>query len=301
MSTPMSSQSPSAGGGPVIAIHAGAGRVPVGDDGEERRQGLLAALEDAAAVLSGGGSALDAAQAAVAHMEDRVDLFNAGRGSALCGDGTVEMAAAVMRGADQAAGAVAAIGRIRQPVLAARAVLDESPHVLMVGAAAEAVARRAGVAEADPSYFITDRQRGRLREAGSMFEGGTVGAVCRDAAGELAAATSTGGMRGQAPGRIGDSPLIGAGTWADGGVAVSCTGDGEVFIRVGVARLIAAWVGAGVSVADAAAAALDAVDGLGGHGGLIAVDSAGEVTMPFHDGAMPRGLWRAGQLAAVWV
>jgi beta-aspartyl-peptidase (threonine type) len=241
----MASPSAPVAPGPVIAIHAGAGRLPVGAEGDERRRGLLDALAQAAGVLEGGGSALDGAQAAVAHMEDRVDLFNAGRGSVLCADGTVEMAAALMRGTDQAAGAVAAVSRIRQPVLGARAVLEGSPHVLMIGGAAEAVARDAGVEVADPSYFITDRQRARLREAGSTFEGGTVGAVCRDARGELAAATSTGGMRGQAPGRIGDSPLIVAGTWADRAVAVSCTGDGEVFIRVGVARLIAALVGSG--------------------------------------------------------
>jgi beta-aspartyl-peptidase (threonine type) len=299
----MASTEPSSGaaGGPVAAIHAGAGTVRLRDTDGRYARALTEALRRAGAVLGDGGAAVDGATAAVTFMEDEVDFFNAGRGSVLTSAATVEMAAALMRGEDRAAGAVAAVSRTRFPILAAWAVLEHSPHVLMVGTAAEAVAFSHGLEERGPSYFITDRQRERLRDLGSKFvEGGTVGAVCRDADGRLPAATTTGGMRGQAPGRVGDSPLIGAGTWADERVAISCTGDGEAFIRVGVARLIAALVAGGSDLSDAAALALDEVASLGGHGGLIAVDQTGRVALPFHDGAMPRGVWRPGSLPSVW-
>jgi L-asparaginase / beta-aspartyl-peptidase len=234
-------------------------------------------------------------------MEDAVPFFNAGRGSALCADGTVEMSAALMRGRDRAAGAVAGIRRTRQPILAARAVLERSPHVLLAGAAADELAVAAGLEQCDPSYFVTDRQRVRLREGGTDFARGTVGAVCRDAGGQLAAATSTGGRRGQAPGRIGDTPVIGAGTWADHRVAVSCTGDGEEFIRAGAARQLALLHESGLALDQAADRALADVAALGGRGGLIAVDGHGGVVMPFTAGAMNRGVWRAGEDPLVWI
>ena len=225
---------------PVVAVHAGAGaRGPEFDERhEDYRSALLTTVERAKAVLEAGGNAVEAVQAAVMFMEDAVDFFNAGRGSTLCADGSVEMAAALMRGGDRAAGAVAAVTRARHPICAARTVLDHSPHVLLVGPAADAHAAGAGVEQRDPSYFVTERQRGGWTRRVLDVERGTVGAVCLDADGELAAATSTGGVRGQLPGRVGDTPLLGAGTWADEHVAVSCTGDGEAFIRAGAARMV---------------------------------------------------------------
>jgi beta-aspartyl-peptidase (threonine type) len=171
----------------------------------------------------------------------------------------------------------------------------------MAGAAADEHAAAGGAEQRDPSWFVTERQRRRLAERGADFDRGTVGAVCVDAAGFLAAATSTGGRRGQVPGRVGDSPLLGAGTWADTRVAVSCTGDGEVFIRAGVARHLATLLQCGAGLGDASDEALGEVAALGGTGGLIAVDADGEVATPFSTGAMPRGVWREGQEPETWV
>jgi L-asparaginase / beta-aspartyl-peptidase len=287
---------------PAVVVHAGAGaRRPEID---QRQDDYTSALRDtvgrARAVLERGGTAIDAAEAAVMFMEDEVEFFNAGRGAALCSDGSAELSAALMRGSDRSAGAVAGVRRTRYPVAAARAVLERSPHVLLAGAAGDEFAAAAGAEQREPSYFITERQRRRLETEAPRFEGGTVGAVCLDVQGGLAAATSTGGMRGQLSGRVGDSPLIGAGTWADDRVAVSCTGDGEAFIRAGAARLLALLVAGGEPVTRAADHALAEVAALGGHGGLIALGADGGVAMPFHPGAMPRGVWRRGEEPAVW-
>ena len=287
---------------PVIAIHAGAG--PGSPDPglrDEARATLITALDRGRAILERGGDALDAVQAAVSFMEDEAAFFNAGRGSVLCADGTVEMSAAVMRGADRQAGAVALVRRSRFPVAAARAVLADSPHVLLVGDAADAHAAYHGIEQREPAYFVTDRQRDRLRQRGSEFALGTVGAVCRDARGELAAATSTGGRRGQTPGRVGDTPVIGAGTWADDRVAVSCTGDGESFIRVAAAHQLATRVAHGEALEGAAQATLADVGETGGTGGLIAVDGNGAVALAFSSGAMNRGSWRGGETPSAWV
>jgi isoaspartyl peptidase/L-asparaginase-like protein (Ntn-hydrolase superfamily) len=201
---------------------------------------------------------------------------------------------------DRRAGAVAAVTRTKYPVDGALAVLD-SPQVLMIGEAADALAAEAGAEPADPEYFITARQRERLSALLAGPDHATVGAVCRDATGMLAAATSTGGIRAQPPGRVGDCPLIGAGTWADARVAVSCTGDGEAFIRSGVARYIAALVEHGVPVGAATSRALHDVQEVGGEGGLVAVDLAGHTALPFTTDVMPRGLWRAGEEPVAWV
>jgi beta-aspartyl-peptidase (threonine type) len=265
------------------------------------RLAVLEAVDIARTVLEGGGSAVEAAQSAIMFMEAEVDFFNAGRGSALCADGSVEMSAALMRGADRAVGAVAGVKRTKQPIIAARAVLERSPHVLLVGAAADAHAAASGAEQTDSAYFVTERQRRRLTDAGADSDRGTVGAVCLDADGALAAGTSTGGLGGQLPGRVGDSPLPGAGTWADDRVAVSCTGDGEAFIRAGAARLIATLVARGVDLEHAAAQAVGEVVELGGNGGLVAVDSQSNIVMPFSSEAMPRGTWRAGEEPAAWV
>ena len=288
--------------GPVLAIHAGAG--PANKDpalAEQAREALLAALIRGREALEHGGSALDAVVAAVAFMEDEVELFNAGRGSALCTDGSVEMSAAVMTGPHREAGAVAMVRRTRSPVAAARAVMTGSPHVLMAGDGADAYAASCGLEQRDPEYFVTDRQRAGLVDRGSEFAPGTVGAVCRGGDGSLAAATSTGGRRGQLPGRIGDTPVIGAGTWADRSVAVSCTGEGEAFIRAAAARQLADRIGAGVSVEAAGTATLADVGQAGGTGGIIAVTADGAVALPFSSGAMNRGVWRAGAEPQAWV
>jgi beta-aspartyl-peptidase (threonine type) len=288
---------------PVLVIHAGAapGAPVEAAQAQAHRSELRAALEQGQTILEAGGSALDAVSAAIAHMEDGAPFFNAGRGSVLCADGTVEMSAAVMRGGDRGAGAVAGIRRTRQPILAARAVMQDSPHVLLIGDAADALAAAAGLEQCDPSYFVTQRQRDRLTDGASDFARGTVGAVALDAGGQLAAGTSTGGRRGQARGRVGDTPVIGAGTWADPLVAVSCTGDGEEFIRAGAARQLALLRGSGVDLPAAAQAALQDVAGLGGRGGLIAVDREGASVMPFTAGAMNRGIWRSGEEPRVWI
>ena len=287
----------------AVAVHGGAGgrSAEIEQRYDEYLEALQATVARAREVLEAGGSALDAAQAAVMFMEDEVEFFNAGLGSTLCADGSVQMSASLMRGADRGAGAVAAVQRSRHPIAAARAVLDHSSHVLLIGDAADEHAAGSGVEQRDPAYFITERQQRRLREEPSRFERGTVGAVCLDAGGELAAATSTGGMRGQRPGRVGDSPLIGAGTWADGRVAVSCTGDGEAFIRAGAARQLAALVEAGLSLERAAEQVLDDVSSLGGEGGLIALDAEGRVATPIHAEAMPRGIWHSGEQPRVYI
>jgi L-asparaginase / beta-aspartyl-peptidase len=289
---------------PVLVIHAGAGPRSQwrGEREPQMRAALLDAIDRGRAVLERpGGGAIDAVQAAIQYMEDECEFFNAGRGAALCSDGTVELSAAIMRGSDRAAGAAALVRRTRQPVAVARAVLEHSPHVLIAGRATDELAVRHGLEQCERSYFVTDHQLGRLEQAGSDFERGTVGAVCIDAQGELVAGTSTGGRRGQMPGRVGDTPLIGAGTWADGRVAISCTGEGEAFIRAAAAHQVAARLAAGASLAQAAADALQDVGLVDGVGGLIAVDADGDVTMPFTTDVMNRAVWRAGETPEAWV
>ncbi|HUA03411.1 MAG TPA: isoaspartyl peptidase/L-asparaginase [Solirubrobacteraceae bacterium] len=278
---------------PVLAVHGGAGGLTdeLREHEAEYRNAIEAALTRGADALQRGGGAVEAVCAAVIEMES-FPLFNAGYGSALCADGTVEMSASVMRGSDRAAGAVALMTRTRHPVAAAAALLGDA-EVLLAGEAADVHAAANGLEQLEPQAFITERQRRRLAER--LDTGGqTVGAVCLDENGLLAAATSTGGLHGQRPGRVGDSPLIGAGTWADCHVAVSCTGKGESFVRAGAARLVAALVEHGSTLEAAAAAALKAVAECDGDGGLIAVDAGGNVTMPRSTDAMPCGVWRPG-------
>jgi beta-aspartyl-peptidase (threonine type) len=279
---------------PALAVHAGAGALS--HDLEERAGEISAyigeVLERGRSMLERGDGAVAVAVCAVSMMES-FELFNAGYGSALCSDGTVEMSAAVMRGSDRAVGAVAGIRSARHPIHAALSLLEEH-QVLMVGQAADEHAIRSGVEACPNEFFVTPRQRARLEAAGES-DRGTVGAVCMDARGELAAATSTGGVRGQPPGRVGDSPLIGAGTWADGDVAISCTGEGEAFIRAGAARYAASLLAHGTRLKSAADAALKEVGALGGRGGLIALSSTGEIAMPFSTQVMPRGFWKAGE------
>ena len=269
---------------PVIAIHGGAGVMRRDKPGERQRAVLKRALEAAYAEKT----ALDAVTAAVVVLEDS-PLFNAGRGSCFNADGEIEMDASVMEGERLRAGAVAAVRRIRNPVLAARVVMEKTRHVLLAGDGAEKLARRYRLKLESPAYFKTERRLDALRRNLKNYHG-TVGAVALDREGNLAAATSTGGYTGKLPGRIGDSPIIGAGTYADNrACAVSGTGLGEAFIRAAVAYDVAARMRyRKESLAGAAAAALANVARLGGDGGLIAVDRRGNVAMPFNSEGMYR-------------
>ena len=272
----------------VIAIHGGAGVLRADKPATQHRAVLKQALEAGYEILVNRGKALDAVAAAVVVLEDS-PLFNAGRGSSFNSDGEIEMDASIMDGATLRAGAVAAVRRIRNPILAARAVMEASRHVLLAGDGAERFARKQGLKLEPPEYFHTERRLAALRKNRQNYHG-TVGAAALDADGNLAAATSTGGYTGKLPGRIGDSPIIGAGTYADNrACAVSGTGLGEAFIRAAVAHDVCARMRyAGVSLAAAAAAALRNVADLGADGGLIAVDRRGNVAMPFNSEGMYR-------------
>jgi L-asparaginase / beta-aspartyl-peptidase len=258
-------------------------------------------------VLAAGGAALDAVVAAVCVLEDDPN-FNAGRGAALTIDGGVSLDAAVMDGRRRDAGAVAGLTRTRHPIAAARAVLADSPHVLLAGPGADAFAAAQGLEQVDPAWFVTDARRAHLAEllagGGAAFDVdmkyGTVGAVARDANGGLAAATSTGGVTGKRWGRVGDSPVVGAGTWADAAVAVSCTGSGEQFLRVGAGHALAARARyLGEAPGPAAEAVLAEVGALGGSGGLIAVAADGTGAWRFTTAGMYRARAAADGTRAV--
>ncbi|HEX3762443.1 MAG TPA: isoaspartyl peptidase/L-asparaginase [Kofleriaceae bacterium] len=274
-------------GAKSIIVHGGAGLVTA-ERYDRLRAGVRAAAEVGSAVLDADGSALDAVVAAVRVLEDDPE-FNAGTGAALTRDGAVETDAAVMCGDTRRVGAVAAVPDLGNPVLLARAVLDAGEHVLLAGPSAWQFADEVGFTRAAPGALVTERARQRLQAAlasrdhgaGSIAaavrerEGGTVGAVARDRHGRLAAATSTGGIVRKRSGRIGDSPIPGAGTWADRDIAVSATGDGEAILRVALARTIAAYTASGLSVREAASAALAELRRItGGTAGVIAVDHA---------------------------
>ena len=288
-----------------IAIHGGAGTIRPETMTAEAEAGYHAGLATALLaghrVLAGGGNALDAVTASVMALEDDPH-FNAGRGAVFTSAGTQEMDAAVMDGRNRAAGAVAGVCGPRNPVLAARAVMEKSEHVLLIGAGAEAFCREHGIDFAEAGYFHTDRrwaalqaelERRRRDTADTRDDAakhGTVGAVACDAQGNLAAATSTGGMTGKLPGRVGDCPVFGAGTWADDICAISCTGHGEHFIRHAAAHDIACRMRyLGESLAQAAERVVADLGRIGGSGGLIAVDAAGGVALPFNSGGMYRG------------
>ncbi|MGY6553719.1 MAG: isoaspartyl peptidase/L-asparaginase family protein [Wenzhouxiangella sp.] len=311
MSLPLTAE-PAAEAPVAIAIHGGAGTIQRERLSEEQEARIRAALGAAAEaghqVLLAGGSSIDAVTAAVRLLEDAPE-FNAGRGAVLTFDGTVELDASIMDGSNLAAGAVAGITGVRHPIEAARRVMDDSPHVMLVGAGAEAFARSKALEFMDPDWFITDFRREQLRAiqaspqtATQLSEDwfSTVGAVAVDRAGNVAAATSTGGMSNKRWGRVGDSPIIGAGTYADNrACAVSATGHGEYFIRYAVAHEICARVRlTGVSLAEAADAVVNQVlVEAGGEGGVIAVDQDGNISMPFNTPGMYRAsIDRSGQL-----
>ncbi len=304
----------------VMAIHGGAGTILK----KNMTDSLEAAYKDGLkqALLAGhrvlqqeGGNSLDAVEAAVKVLEEN-PLFNAGKGAVFTHDGKNELDAAIMDGKTLSAGAVAGVTNVKSPIEAARAVMQHSPHVMMVGAGAEQFAKEQGVEIVDPSYFYTKERWQGLQKARALdslatqldhdeqssipevykdYKYGTVGAVAVDRAGNLAAATSTGGMTNKRYGRVGDAPITGAGNYADNKtVAVSCTGWGEFFIRSVAAYDVAARMQyGGLSIAAAATAVIKKIGDLGGDGGLIAINQNGEVAMPFNTAGMYRGTIKA--------
>jgi beta-aspartyl-peptidase (threonine type) len=285
-----------------IAVHGGAGTILRENLTEAMRgeyeAGLGAALDAGAKLLAEGGNALDAVAATVVLLEDDPH-FNAGRGATFTFDGKIELDAAIMDGRTRAAGAVAGITRERNPVLIARAVMEHSPHVFLAGAGAERFAREQGFEPVDPAWFETAERRRQFEEfrqrKSGWFDGsvkyGTVGAVARDRQGHVAAATSTGGLTGKRWGRVGDSPVIGAGTYADDrACAVSATGAGEYFIRTAAAKAIAdRMVLLGESAQAAADAVIAEIGELGGEGGVIVAAADGGTAFALNTAGMYRG------------
>jgi beta-aspartyl-peptidase (threonine type) len=286
----------------AIAVHGGAGTLSRRETSAEQErayaEGLNAALDAAYAVLERGGASLDAAIAAVCVLEDN-PLFNAGRGAVLTRDGAAELDASVMDGATLKAGAVTGLKHVKNPVALARRVMDHSPHVMLVGAGAEEFARLQGIELVSNEYFRTPvRQQqlhrllgGSTEKENDLVAFGTVGAVALDSLGNVAAATSTGGMTGKRWGRVGDSPIIGAGTYAsNASCAVSATGHGEYFIRSVVAHDICAQVEyLKLPLAQAVGNVLGKMKALGGNGGVIAIDPRGAIVLDFNSDGMFRG------------
>lgn len=299
----------------AIAIHGGAGTLSSAqltpESDRAYRAGLQGAVRAGFEVLDKGGSSLDAVTVAVQALEDD-PLFNAGRGAVLSADGTHELDASIMDGRDLAAGAVTGVRTVRNPIVLARLVMERSPHVMLAGEGAEEFAREQGLEPVPNSHFTTER---RQRELELLLEGkkaagrealmGTVGAVALDPHGNVAAATSTGGMTGKKWGRIGDSPVIGAGTYAANDCcAVSATGHGEFFLRAIVAHEIAALMRyRGLDIVQAAdEVVMQQLVRMGGSGGVIAVGRDGRIAMPFNSEGMlraamdSRGLFVTGLL-----
>ena len=297
---------PALAASPVLVIHGGAGVEKSGLSADEQaaaRAAMAQALRAGHAVLAQGGSAVDAVAATITVLED-APQFNAGRGAVFTHDGRNELDAAIMDGATGQAGAIAGVHRVRNPIQLARAVMEHSPHVMMAGDGAEAFAKEQGITLVDPSYFRTDKrwqqlQRALKEEAAKQAHAdletarhfGTVGALALDAQGRLAAGTSTGGMTNKRYGRVGDSPVIGAGTYASTRCAVSGTGWGEYYLRAVAAHDICARMKyAGQSLSEAAEAVIDQeIPAAGGNGGAIALDDRGNMAFPFNTEGMYRG------------
>jgi L-asparaginase / beta-aspartyl-peptidase len=295
----------------ALAIHGGAGVIERGDLTAEKeiayRAALLAAMDAGASVLRRGGSSLDAVEAVIRVLEDD-PLFNAGRGAVFTADGRNELDASIMDGATRKAGAVAGVTRTRNPISLARAVMEKSPHVLLAREGADQFSVEQGLPQVDPGYFRTEQRWQQLldwrRDNAKLLDPthshGTVGAVAIDVNGHLAAGTSTGGMTGKRWGRVGDSPLIGAGTYAaDGTCAVSATGSGEFFIRASAARQLCdriAWHGD--SVQAAATATIADIGDIGGDGGVIAMDGKGHIAFAMNSSGMYRGWVTSAQAPA---
>jgi len=303
---------------PVIVIHGGAGTIQrstmTAEKETQYRRALEQALKAGYAILHNGGTSLDAVVAAVKILEDS-PLFNAGKGAVFTNEGKNEMDAAIMDGATLKAGSVAGVTNIKNPITAARAVMDKSEHVMLAGKGAEKFAQANGCEVVDPSYFFTPERwqglqdakakdslnalqkktpaHGMLKQPGNNdHKYGTVGAVALDTKGNLAAATSTGGMTNKRFGRIGDAPIIGAGTYANNKTcAISCTGWGEYFIRLVMAKSISDRMEFGKQKLSKSAdeMVMKELPALGGDGGWIGVDKKGNITRPFNTAGMYRG------------
>lgn len=291
---------------PVLVIHGGAGVIRAGMDRADEdaaRAALAQALRAGQAELAAGKPALDAVVAAITVLED-APMFNAGRGAVFTHDGKNELDAAIMDGSGRRAGAIAGVHRVKNPIALARAVMDKSKHVMMVGDGAEAFAREQGLTLVDPSYFRTEKRWQQLQKALKEEDAGqahadvetakhfgTVGAVALDAQGRLAAGTSTGGMTNKRYGRVGDSPIIGSGTYADARCAVSGTGWGEYYIRAVAAHDICARIAyAKQDLREAAEAVINRdIPAAGGNGGAIVLGADGRFALPFNTEGMYRG------------
>ncbi len=301
-----------------LVIHGGAGTIDPAklspEDERAYREALRAALAAGYSVLEGGGSSVDAVEAAIVLMEDS-PLFNAGKGAVFTHQGRNELDASMMDGRTGNAGAIAGARTIKNPVRAARAVMDASPHVMLSGEGADAFAKEQGLMLVEPEYFRTDARWQQLQRAlendrveldhgGGQDKFGTVGAVAVDQRGHIAAATSTGGMTNKRWGRIGDSPVIGAGTYADDETCgVSATGHGEFFIREAAAHSVCARMAFGAaSLQDAAHAVIfEQLDPIGGTGGVIALDAQGALAMPFNTPGMYRAYRFSDGVADVFI
>ena len=283
-----------------IVVHGGAG-VMSGLSEETRSQinaKIKESVSEAFLILENGGSSIDAVEKAVTILEDS-PLFNAGRGSEYSSDEVQEMDASIMDGKKRLAGAVASVSIVKNPIKLARKVAEETDHVLLVGDGAEAFAKNAGIEIVDSSYFYHEERLQRVRNLKkniSKFHKksdkiGTVGAVALDKMGNISAATSTGGMTNKMPGRVGDSPIIGSGTWAQNGVCgVSSTGHGEYFIKYQVAREVCTRMEyLNQSLSESSSSIINELADIGGSGGLIAIDSKGNISTPFNTKGMIRG------------
>ena len=283
-----------------IVVHGGAG-VMSGLSEETRSQinaKIKESVSEAFLILENGGSSIDAVEKAVTILEDS-PLFNAGRGSVYSSDEVQEMDASIMDGKKRLAGAVASVSIVKNPIKLARKVAEETDHVLLVGDGAEAFAKNAGIEIVDSSYFYHEERLQRVRNLKknlSKFHKksdkiGTVGAVALDKMGNISAATSTGGMTNKMPGRVGDSPIIGSGTWAQNGVCgVSSTGHGEYFIKYQVAREVCTRMEyLNQSLSKSSSSIINELADIGGSGGLIAIDSKGNISTPFNTKGMIRG------------
>ena len=285
--------------GPAMIIHGGAGgmtQAAMSDEQQEQyRSALRTALEDGYSVLQDGGSALDAVEAAITTMESDT-LFNSARGAVLTSENTVELDAAIMDGKTRNAGALTGVKTVKHPIRLARTIMTESKHVMMAQEGAETFAEENGLEMVENDYFIVENRRSGSGEGASGVDAsetekfGTVGAVALDQDGNLAAGTSTGGISNKRFGRVGDSPIIGAGTYASNeSVAVSATGQGEYYIRSVAAHNVAARVRFGdASLQSAARAAVEEAEQLGGVGGVIVLDPNGDMAMPFTTSGMFR-------------
>ncbi len=302
-----------------LAIHGGAGTITRSSMTSDKEQKYLQALDNALkageTILKNGGTSLDAVSAAVQNLED-CPLFNAGKGSVFTNSGGHEMDASIMNGRDLSAGAVAGVRSVKNPVLLARAIMEKSEHVFLAGQGAAAFAKSIGMQFEVDEYFYDEFRYQQLQEAISSGKVlldhtengnkkfGTVGAVALDQHGNLAAATSTGGMTNKRYNRIGDTPMIGAGTYANNATcAISCTGHGEYFIRSVVAYDISCLIEyKGLSLQEACEIVVQQkLVKIGGEGGLIAVDAKGNIDLPFNSEGMYRGMVRSGEVRSVMI